>query len=72
MFEKLYDDIYSQRAEIIQNKMSADQIKDLVQEFNNKVKLHEMDENFKKMEVEPIDVGDTKRQNKKGGIANFW
>jgi hypothetical protein len=59
MYEKLYDDVYIQRAEILTNKMSDEQVKDLVGEFNNKVKLHELDDSFKKLEVPPFEVKDT-------------
>ena len=72
MYEKLYDDIYGQREDILMDKMSKEQITDLVNEFNNKAKLYELDADFKKLVVDPFDIKDTLKQNKEAGIANFW
>jgi len=47
IYETLYAEIYSQRTEVLLDKMPKEQIKDLVNEFNNKVKVHEMDPSFK-------------------------
>ena len=52
--------------------MPKDQIKDLVNEFDNRVKFHEMDASFKQLEVPPFDLKDTLKQKKEAGIANFW
>lgn len=72
IYETLYADIYSQRTEVLINKMSKDQIKDLCNEFDNRVKYHEMDASFKQLDVPHFDVRDTIKHKKDGGIANFW
>ena len=72
MYETLYADIYSQRTEVLLNTMSKDHIKDLVAEFDQRVKIHEMDPSFKQFYVPPFEVKDTIKQKKDGGVANFW
>mgnify|MGYP006113461901 CR=1 FL=1 len=72
IYETLYAEIYSQRTEVLLDKMPKEQIKDLVNEFNNKVKVHEMDPSFKEVDVPPFCLKDTLKQKKDGGIANFW
>lgn len=41
-------------------------------EFDNKVKVHEQDENYINLVVDPFDVRDTLKQKKEAGVANFW
>ena len=73
IYETLYSEIYSQRTEVLLDKMPKEQIKDLVNEFNNKVKVHEMDPNFKDIDVPVFDIKDTlKQKDPITTIANFW
>jgi len=75
MFEKLYEDLYRKRAEVINLKEDEAMplfYEDLVAEFDQKVKIYEMDEKFKKLEIDPFDVQDTLKSNTKAGVTNFW
>jgi len=64
MFEKLYEDLFRKRSEMINLKKDEPlplYIEDLVEEFDQKAKVYQSDPKFEQLEVDPIDLQDTLR-----------
>jgi hypothetical protein len=71
MYEKIYEEIYTQRREVMMNKMPQDTFKDLIEQFDQHIKKYEHD--LKHMdEVTPCNVNDTIISKKNQSVANFW
>ena len=71
MFEKIYEEVYNQRQELMLNKLSPEIFAELVEEFNEHILQYKDD--LKKVEHTPCNVQDTLNLKKEEqGVANFW